>query len=236
MIVNADVKGLEVVCAAQLSGDKVLRQEIIDGVDIHAENQKAFGLPARVIAKIFKFRLIYGGSAYSYAHDPDFMGVSSSEKYWQKVIDAYYEKYAGIAVWHGELLETAMRQGFIEIPSGRHYNFSPTRNGWGQARWPLTTIKNYPVQGLGADLVKLARVDFCRQLRDSGVEGLFIGTIHDSLIVDTPKENCYTISTMLKSAIESVPTLVKELWDYDFSLPLTCEVQAGPSKALLEDI
>ena len=236
MIVNADVKGLEVVCAAQLSGDKTLCQEVLDDVDIHEENRKAFNLPARVIAKIFKFRLIYGGSAYSYAHDPDFMGVSSSEKYWQKVIDAYYEKYSGIAVWHGELLETAMRQGFIEIPSGRHYTFQPTRNGWGQERWPLTTIKNYPVQGFGADLVKLARIKFFKDLQDSGLEALFIGTIHDSLIVDTPEKNCYTISMMLRNAIEAVPKLVKEHWDYDFQLPLKCEVQAGPSKALLEDI
>lgn len=236
MIVNADVKGLEVVCAAMLSGDKVLCQEIINDVDIHAENQKAFNLPARVIAKIFKFRLIYGGSAYSYAHDPDFMPVSSSEKYWQRVIDAYYEKYKGIARWHGELLNVVRRQGFIDIPSGRHYSFQPTRSQWGSVQWPLTKIKNYPVQGFGADLVKLARIKFCDDLRDSGIPALFVGTIHDSLVVDTDEKFVYNIRDMLRNAIESVPRLVKEHWDYDFTLPLRCEVQAGPSKALLEDI
>lgn len=60
MLVNCDVKGLEVVCAAQLSGDKVLSQEIINGEDIHGNNQAAFGLgegkAGRLIAKIFKFR------------------------------------------------------------------------------------------------------------------------------------------------------------------------------------
>lgn len=61
MIVNADVKSLEVVVAAELSGDKTLSQEIIDKVDIHDSNRIAFGLgegkPGRLIAKIFKFRL-----------------------------------------------------------------------------------------------------------------------------------------------------------------------------------
>lgn len=60
MLVNCDVKGLEVVVAAELSGDKVLKQEIIDKVDIHDANRVAFrlgeGKPGRLVAKIFKFR------------------------------------------------------------------------------------------------------------------------------------------------------------------------------------
>lgn len=57
MLVNIDVKGLEVVVAAFLSQDQVLYKELNDGLDIHADNQKKFGLPDRLIAKIFKFRL-----------------------------------------------------------------------------------------------------------------------------------------------------------------------------------
>ena len=61
MLVNADIKGLEVVVAAQLSGDAVLCKEIRDGVDIHEANREHFGLGegkgGRLIAKIFKFRL-----------------------------------------------------------------------------------------------------------------------------------------------------------------------------------
>jgi hypothetical protein len=60
MLINADVKGLEVVTAAQLSGDSVLRQEIIDKVDIHDANRQKFNLgegkAGRLVAKIFKFR------------------------------------------------------------------------------------------------------------------------------------------------------------------------------------
>jgi len=44
MIIQADVTGLEVVGAAFLSGDTVLKKELADGVDIHSSNQEAFGL------------------------------------------------------------------------------------------------------------------------------------------------------------------------------------------------
>lgn len=56
MIVQCDVKGLEVVCAAWLSQDKVLYNELNTNVDIHQANQDAFGLPNRLVAKILKFR------------------------------------------------------------------------------------------------------------------------------------------------------------------------------------
>jgi DNA polymerase I-like protein with 3'-5' exonuclease and polymerase domains len=96
--------------------------------------------------------LIYGGSAYSYANDPDFTSVSRDVKFWQRVIDEYYNKYQGIKKWHDSLLNTVKKQGYIEIPSGRFYEFKPEFKH-GDWKWPLTTIKNYPVQGFGADLV-----------------------------------------------------------------------------------
>ena len=180
--------------------------------------------------------LIYGGSAYSYANDPDFMGVSTSQKFWQEVIDRYYQKYSGLAQWHKKIVHDVQKTGMLEIPSGRHYNFYPTKNNWGQLKWPITTIKNYPVQGYGADLVMLARLEFVKKLRESGLEGKFIATVHDSLVVDTPEENVYNIGVLLKESIEAVPELCKKVWDYDFFLPLTCEVSVGKNLASLEEI
>ncbi len=233
MLVNADVKGLEVVVAAQLSGDTVLRQEIVNGDDIHGNNQRAFGLgegkAGRLIAKIFKFRLIYGGSAYSYAHDSDFMGVSTKERFWQEVIDKYYAKYTGIAKWHKAIDYEAKQNGKLTIPSGRYYPFAYEPTKWG-TKWPDTKVKNYPVQGFGADLVMLARLETAKRIRESNLSALLVSTIHDSIVVDTPEENVYNIGRILKDSIEAVPALCKQIWQYDFSLPLTCEVSAGPNK------
>lgn len=237
MLINCDVKGLEVVVAAELSGDPVLKQEIIDKVDIHDGNRIAFGLgdgkPGRLVAKIFKFRLIYGGSAFSYANDPDFAGVDCGRikpiKFWQDVIDRYYAKYAGIKKWHDQLLDEVKRNGYLTIPSGRFYSFEPVFK-YGEWVWPHTTIKNYPVQGFGAELVMLARIYAFRLLQESGLEFVMVGTIHDSIIVDTPAKNVYTISRLLKKAVEAVPALCLEHFGYAFSLPLTCEIQTGMNK------
>lgn len=56
MLINLDVKGLEVVGAAYLSKDAVLYEELRNDEDIHENNRARFGLPSRLIAKTFKFR------------------------------------------------------------------------------------------------------------------------------------------------------------------------------------
>jgi DNA polymerase-1 len=233
MLINVDVKGLEVVVAAELSGDSVLRQEIIDKVDIHDSNRVAFNLgegkPGRLIAKIFKFRLIYGGSAYSYANDPDFTGVSDSVKFWEGVIDRYYTKYNGIKKWHDKLLADVKRDGYIAIPSGRYYPFEPTFK-YGDWKWPLTQIKNYPVQGFGADLVMLARIEAFQRLKDSGLEFQMVQTIHDSVVIDCHSKHLEQVATILKESVEVVPKLCQEHFNYNFSLPLTCEILYGKNK------
>lgn len=132
----------------------MLRQEIIDKVDIHDANRVAFhlgdGKAGRLVAKVLKFRTIYGGSEYSFAKDPDFLPACShpSEKYrvkfWKGILVAYFDKYKGLKAWHDSQIKFVKANGFLEIPSGRHYQFQPVfkYNDW---KWPETTIKNYPV-------------------------------------------------------------------------------------------
>lgn len=58
MLLKVDAKALQLEwrVAVELSGDKVGLQEILDGVDSHADNQQRFGLPSRLIAKTYLFR------------------------------------------------------------------------------------------------------------------------------------------------------------------------------------
>lgn len=235
MLVNCDIKGLEVVVAAELSGDAILKQEIIDKVDTHERNRLAFNLPSRLIAKIFVFRLIYGGSAYSYAMDPDFTIAGLSQKQWQEVIDSFYTKYKGLKKWHDGLVEQVRRTGILEIPSGRYYSYVPKKNWRGELVWPRTTILNYPVQGFGADLTMLARIEFFKRFKESGLEGFFIQTIHDSLVADVPRRNVDKVAEMMYNSVLAVPELCKRDFGYNFSLPLTSELMVGPNKKDLTD-
>lgn len=225
MLVNCDAKALEWMVALYLSRDKVGMQEWMEGTDQHADNQKRFNLPTRTIAKIFVFRLIYGGGAYSYANDANFMGVSTDQKFWQGVIDAFYLKYEGIHRWHDGLVEEVMRSGRIVVPSGRIFTFAPIpRTG----EWPRTTILNYPVQGLSADLMVLARCLLWRKLR-AYPQIKWLSTVHDSILFDVPTDLVSFLAEKIFETWDELPAFFEATFGVAWDLPCRVEVSSGPN-------
>ncbi len=222
MLINVDAKALEWVCALFLSQDKTGMEEYRAGADVHENNKVAFSLPSRLIAKTFLFRLIYGGSAWSYANDPDFVECSSSEKFWQKVIQSTYDKYRGLGAWHTSLMQEVVNTGRLTMPTGRIYRFNPK-----EAEKLRTQILNYPVQGLGADLMSIARVSLSKRMKKAGLKSLLICTVHDSIVVDAPKEEAKHIVRLMNDVFDDIPLNFKKLFGVEFNLPLRCEISIG---------
>lgn len=234
MLIQADAAALEIRVAAFLSQDETLIREIVEELDIHTDNQTRFGLPSRLIAKIFVFRLLYGGSAYSYANDPEFMTISKSEKYWQNVIDAYYDKYKGIKKWHSTLVREAVETGKVISPTGREYRFQKYNGNYKD-----TQIKNYVVQGTGADIMALARVSFFNRLKKLNyTDCLLVNTVHDSIVIDFNEKTCDNkqIARTLHDVFEDIPKNFEKLFLTPFNVPMTCEVLMGPNWENMEVI
>lgn len=230
MKLSCDASGLEWNVAAYLSQDELAIQEIKDEFDIHSDNQQRFELPERRIAKIFLFRLIYGGSAWSYAHDPSFSWVSNDPDFWQRNIDRVYDKYPGLKRWHDELISGVRRDGQYESVSGRIYKFEPYKNKRGEWVWPRTTILNYPVQGLGAEIMMLARISLYRRMKEKGYRSLLVNTIHDSLEVDADPKEWYNISIDMRNVFADLPANFQRLFGKEYNLPLRCEIKLNGEK------
>jgi DNA polymerase I-like protein with 3'-5' exonuclease and polymerase domains len=236
MILNADAKALEWICATYLSQDSTAIQEIKNEIDQHSDNQKRFALPSRLIAKTFVFRLIYGGSAYSYAMDNNFKDIGN-EDYWQKVIDQFYKKYTGLKEWHDKIFADAKRDLMLTMPTGRTYQYPTEINSMGKVKYPRTRILNYPVQGLGADLMAIARVSLRNKLK--GTEGIkIINTVHDSIMLDFDDKLCYTNSIVdtVKQCFEDIPSNYAKLFGKEFNLPMRVDIQLGTNWGNLEDV
>lgn len=83
----------------------------------------------------------------------------------------------------------------------------------------------------------LARLRARQLLTLRGGTARLVGTIHDSIVIDVDnnEETMYNIRDILKQAVEEVPAYCKKVWDYDFSLPLKCEIQWGPNKTDMKE-
>lgn len=230
MILNFDVKGLEAVCAAYLSSDPVLYQELNDNIDLHSMNQQALGLPegkeGRLVAKVFLFRIIYGGMFFH--NDPDFAKVSTSRKFWEKKLELFFEKYKRLKQWHGELLRTVADTGQIVSPTGRVYQYEYKRGYSGDLELPATQIKNYIVQGLGADIMSVIRVDFYRRFKNANIKGLLVNTVHDSIVLDLEtKKDVDKSVEMIYNVLLDFPQNFEKIFGVPFDLEIRGEMEVG---------
>ena len=216
-----------------LSQDKVGIGEILAGIDFHSDNQRRYKFPAgkegRDLAKTFIFRAIYLGPAYAYANDPRFMGVSSSEKFWQGVIDATFEKYNGLHAWHTKIIQQVNATGKLANPTGRVYEFKRNKRG----EYPQRNIANYPVQGLGAEFMAIARVTARQRYNKFYLKDqmLFVNTVHDSIVVDADvgegsKELADTC-IWLEDIFSSVPRNFERVFGSKMNVPLAGECKYG---------
>jgi DNA polymerase I-like protein with 3'-5' exonuclease and polymerase domains len=237
VLIQVDAKALEWVVCVYLAQDKVGIQELTyQNYDMHSENMKVFGFPERGIAKIFIFRLIFGGTAYAYAHDSDFISVSSSPKYWQKAIDAFYEKYQGVYNWHNELLETIPITGVYRLPTGVEFEFKLQSNTYNDdLKWPRTCMLNYPVQGLAAELMEIARISAYQRLHNrEGV--LFINTVHDNIVLDVANDALLIkeVSATLKQCLVDIPVNFKRIYGIELNVPFKGEIDIGMNWGQME--
>ena len=227
MLVQIDAAQLEWRGAVWLSQDKVGIQELNEKQDAHSLNQKAFNLPDRTTAKIYLFRTIFRGSGWSFAHDPAFSHVSDKPEFWDDVNEKFYKKYAGLNEWHQDLARTVAARLPIISPLGREWLIPMRENG----EIPWTVLSNYPVQGTCADIMTVARVTLARRLaaRNELSEVRLVSTVHDSIVLDCPKELVTEIADLATACFRDLPINFKKLWNIELPIAFPGEVKAGPN-------
>jgi DNA polymerase-1 len=93
--------------------------------------------------------------------------------------------------------------------------------------WPVTTIKNYIVQGTGADLVMIARISLFNRMKAAKMRSKLIMTVHDSIVGDCPEDEWEQFSRLALEAINDVPKNFERLYKVPFNLELNAEVLYG---------
>jgi DNA polymerase-1 len=145
-------------------------------------------------------------------------------KFWQRIIDKFYDKYKGLQKWHSNLVREVVRTGQLVMPTGRVYEYE--RNSYGD--WPRTTILNYPVQGLGADLMAIARVSLYRRLKPKNLRTKLVCTVHDSIVLDSPSEEVEEVIQIIRGVWQDIPRNFYKVFGVEWTLPTNVDIKVGP--------
>jgi DNA polymerase I-like protein with 3'-5' exonuclease and polymerase domains len=229
MIVDADCAQLEWRVAAELSQDQVMIADIIANRDCHTDNATDyFGNESfRQDAKIFSFRMIYGGTAYAFFMDrkmPNF-----SQKKWNEIVDSFKTKYYGLTNWQDRNYDLVTQQGWLQTFTGRIYQFKPELQKDGSWIYEKPSICNYPVQGTATgDIVPLVMIQICRELKKRELfEVKPINQVHDSIVFDSPKKHVDELAEICYYYFRRLPQSIKEFWGYDWKTPMDGELKVG---------
>lgn len=205
VLVSADYSQFELRLAAVLAGDTELIEDFNSGVDIHTKTaSETYSIPLEEVtkdqrraAKVINFGVLYGMSPHGLSAAT---GMSFPEA--KKFIDQYFELRAPIRTFIDATLTQAEDEGYVETYFGRRRPTPDVKSSNFMVRESAKrAAANMPIQGTEADLMKLAMLKVEKGLGNLGEQIL---QIHDSILVECPRDNAGRVSELLKTTMESI--------------------------------
>ena len=218
LILSADYSQIELRIAAELSDDENMKETFQRGDDIHTSTaMRVNGVaPGEVTeemrrqAKTVNFGIIYGISAFGLA---DRLNIPRAEG--ADLIENYLDSFPGIRDYMERTIEFARKNGFVQTMTGRrrYLRNINSRNGTTRRSEERNAI-NSPIQGSGADMIKLAMIRINRQLAERKMATRMLLQVHDELIFDLHKDEQADAPPLIEETMRtalplSVPIVVE---------------------------
>ena len=227
VLVSADYSQFELRLAAVLANDEKLINDFNGDVDIHTKTaSEVYGIPMddvtksqRRDAKVINFGVLYGMSPHGLAANT---GMSFGQA--KTFIDHYFEIRQPVRKFIDATLEKARTEGYVETFYGRRRPTPDIKSSNFMVRAGAErAAANMPIQGTEADLMKRAMLKVDEELAagDGAPLGEQILQIHDSILVECPKENAEKVAGILKDVMENIAP--------ELNIALKVDVHTGSS-------
>jgi len=222
----ADYNQIELRCIAHLANDPGLIQSFIDGIDIHnATAARVFSIDSQKVthdqrsqAKMVSYGLAYGMEAYGLSQRLA-IGVEEATG----ILNAYFDAFPAVRQYMDDtVVEARKNEGTVTlfgrrrpIPELRSDNFRVRQAGERQAM-------NAGIQGLAADIFKVALVRIDEALEKGNFESRLVLQVHDEVIVEAPSAekdavNELVLNIMCHATELKVPLEVNSAWGHTWS-------------------
>jgi DNA polymerase I-like protein with 3'-5' exonuclease and polymerase domains len=221
VLVKADYSQIELRIAAEITGDTRMLAAYQQGQDLHVltaaavlkKPVEAVDAEARQLAKALNFGLAYGmGAATLREHAASGYGVRLTEPEAQQFRAAFFRAYPGLKRWH-----RSQPDGAVETRT------LAGRRRLGVARF--TEKLNSPVQGTGADGLKLA-LALLWERRAECPSAVPVLCVHDEIVIECAAEAADAARAWIKTAMRDgmqpwlprVPVVVEAQVGTDWSM------------------
>jgi DNA polymerase I len=207
----ADYNQIELRCIAHLAEDPGLIEAFTSGTDVHrATASRVFGVdPAGVTfeqrskAKMVSYGLAYGMEAYGLGQR---LGIATREA--QGILDAYFEAFPSVRAYMERTVTEARNRGYTETLFGRRRPIPELRSDNPRVRQAgERQAMNAGIQGLAADIFKVALVRVDRHLVEHGLGSRLVLQVHDEVILEVPAVEREAATALVVDAMSDAFTL-----------------------------
>ena len=217
-LVSFDYSQIELRILALMAHVTNLIDAFNQGKDIHRHTAAlVFGVKDEEVtpqmrsqAKAVNFGIIYGMSEFRLSKD---IGMSISEA--RDFINKYFETYPEVKTYMDEVVETCKKQGYVSTLLNRK-RYIPTINdkNFMVRQQAQRYAMNTPIQGTGADILKLAMIEVEKALKEKNLKSQMILQVHDELIFDVFEDELEEVMSLVKEKMENcikmdVPLIVE---------------------------
>jgi len=212
-LVSVDYSQIELRCVAHIASDTAMIEAFKNGEDIHSYTvARVLGKEIsdvtkeeRSRAKELNFGLIYGMGAHSFAKASGLSNVEAKD-----FIAKYFDYFSGVKQYMDQTKLAAHENGFVETLLGRRYYVGAiaSKNAMMRAGAERAAI-NMPIQGLNAEIMKLAMIAIDEFLTNNYPAGdvRVLLQVHDELILEAPEGIAQEVMRQIKGVMEQVYTL-----------------------------
>lgn len=188
----ADYNQIELRCIAHLAEDPGLIEAFESGTDIHTETAaRVFGVgldevapDQRAKAKMVSYGLAYGMEAYGLGQR---LNIPTKEA--AVILDAYFAAFPNVHEYMDRVVEEARAKGYTETLFGRRRQIPELSSSNVRIRQAgERQAMNAGIQGLAADIFKVALVHLDRAIEEQGLATRVILQVHDEIICEVPAE------------------------------------------------
>ena len=158
----------------------------------------------RTVGKRCNFLTGYGGSGMALQAVLAEAGLYLSEEECDAFIDAWFRLYPEVAAYMADVVERARRNnGVVVAHDGRLRHLPALIYGdRGEQAAAGREAGNFGIQWPAAKLTMVALMILEEMLADVGARTLIVGTVHDSIILDSPADEAEDATQLLKMAME----------------------------------
>ncbi|MMZ60458.1 DNA polymerase I [compost metagenome] len=183
----------------------------------------------RTAAKKIVFGIVYQESAKGLSEDLRAEGIDMSVAECERFIANYFSRFPKVEKWIKDIKRFAKRNKFVKTLTNRIRNLpgldSTDRSIASEAERQAV---NAPIQSTGSDCTMMSLITINRWLKENNMRSRICITVHDSIVLDCPKDEAIVVAKKVKHIMENLAQY-NEFYKFLGDVPIVSEMEIGYS-------